>query len=105
MTNDPVIYRVQERGEGLALVRWFTSRANFRRFGRSDYEFNFSLSNPVDSHGMAVLACNFASLVLATGKGGDKHFTLEMARNVLAHKAAPGVAGSERLCPDGVWGG
>jgi pimeloyl-ACP methyl ester carboxylesterase len=88
-SHDPRIYRVQERGEGLGLLRWVSSRVNFRRYGRSDHEFNFSQGNLASEHNMAILTCNFAVRVLNTG--ADFGYTAGMARQVLQYQpdAAP----------------
>lgn len=100
--DDPEIFRIQERGEGLAIPRWVSTRVNFRRFGRSDYEFNFTKGNPVSEHTMAILACNFASRILATGKEAKHHFTPDMARKLLTYPINTAGSG-ETLCPAGVW--
>lgn len=103
-TSAPIIRRISERGEILGDMRWVTSRVNFRRFGRSDYEFNFSQGNAASSHSMAILACNLASRVLADGHEARHHFTSDMAIKLLEQNVKSEHKEVQRLCPDGVWG-
>ena len=62
--TDPVIYRIHQRGEFLGNLRAVTSRVNSRRFGRSDYEFNYQENGgEVAKHSISLLACHFAGVI------------------------------------------
>jgi len=99
LNTDPLIYRIQERGEAAGLLRWVTTRVNFRRYGRSDHEFNFSKENPVKTHAMNLLACNFARLIEKQPSIAEFDYTPEMADRVFNDKKNPGINGEEPLCP------
>jgi hypothetical protein len=70
---DPIIFRIEEQGEGLDYVRFISTRFNLRRFGRTDIEFNFTDPSFFKSHSMAGLACNLSKQV-ASSNNEPKHF-------------------------------
>lgn len=64
--SDPVIYRIEQRGEFLGNLRAITSRFNSRRYGRSDFEFNYQEEGgQIAKHSISLLACNFAARIAA----------------------------------------
>lgn len=66
--TDPVIYRIHQRGEFLGNLRAITSRVNSRRFGRSDFEFNYQAdTGTFAKHSIALLACHFAGFIAKQG--------------------------------------
>lgn len=57
---NPVIHRIYHRHEVLASIRNAATRLTATRLYRDDFEFFYKDASAVGSHGMYVLACNFA---------------------------------------------
>lgn len=105
--TDPVIYRIHQRGEFLGNLRAVTSRVNSRRFGRSDYEFNYQeKGGEIAKHSIALLACHFAGFIAQQAPnssfafGYDRAFATALFRHNL-DRAEDSKENLETLCaPD-----
>ncbi|KDE41212.1 hypothetical protein ADINL_0285 [Nitrincola lacisaponensis] len=60
---DPHIIRVENQGEVLDYVRFFSTRANLRRFNRMDIELYFEMPGVFNAHRIGLLACHLAARV------------------------------------------
>lgn len=91
--DDPLIYRIAMKSEFLSYLRWFTNRVTERRFGRSDYVFQYKDDGSIfGKHNMSILACKFAESVSHIQPDKDNkvkpaefYFTPTMAKNLLAN--------------------
>lgn len=103
MNGDPTIYRISQRSEVLQALRAVSTAVNSERFGRSDFDFDFRITDTpkgasrrdrlkaaTDQHDIGLLACHMAARVVLGHAGRDDRaafdYTSDMALNALWQK-------------------
>ncbi len=106
--TDPRIYRIELRGEFLNYVRWLTTRVSDRRFGRSDYVFQYQSGSPIARHHMSILACYFLSSIKEKNVA-QFNLTHAMASRLLKDNSKSEVdrknplGATESFCPSDIY--
>lgn len=94
--RNPFVFRVYHRHEGLQYLRDAAGRFVSRNLNRRDYEFHFKDGGVVESHSMALLACNLARAF--EGPTAEFWLTREFAEEVTG-PSHPVGAKENAICP------